>query len=174
MADLGTFVLASESRRARSAAVFAAALALCAVLGAAVALRRWSVALAAPIAFGVVFYLDDRRRTRGLVRGELRLEGAALLLRRKEQTIYRIDLGTAKISGRTLRVAADRWARVQVVVETPAADDTPARAIVAGLAVPYMPGPIDVEGPLPPTVLADRQGSRTFDALSELRKKLAG
>lgn len=172
MADLGTFVLASESRRARSAAVFAAALVLCAILGAAAALGRWSIAIVAPVAAGLVFVLDDRRRARGMVRGDLLLDGPDLLLRRKDQTIYKIDLRSAKISGRTLRVADDQWARVQVVVETPATDDTPARAIVAKLEVPYRPGALDVEGPLPPTIVVDRQGSRTFDALHEIKKKL--
>jgi hypothetical protein len=172
MADLGTFVLASESRRARSAAVYAAALVVCAILGAAAAVGRWSVAVAAPLAGVAVYLLDQRRRDRALVRGDLLLEGGELLLRRKDQTIYKIDLATAKISGRTLKVGSDQWARVQVVVETPATEETPARAIVAKLAVPFRPGAADTEGPLPPTILVDRQGSRTFDALHELRKKL--
>jgi len=154
--------------------VFAAALVVCAVLGAAAAVGRWSVAIAAPIAGIAVYVFDHRRRDRAVVRGELLLDGGDLLLRRKEQTIYKIDLTTAKIGGRTLRVATDQWARVQVVVETPATDDTPARAIVAKLEVPFRPGPADTEGPLPPTILVDRQGSRTFDALHEIRKKLAG
>jgi len=174
MADLGTFVLASESRRARSAAVFAAALAVCAVLGAAAAVRHWALVIASPVVGGLVFFYEYRRRERAVVRGDLLLDGAELLLRRKDQTIYRIDLDTAKINGRTLRVAEGQWARVQVVVETPATDEAPARAIVAKLAVPYKPGPIDVEGPLPPTILVDRQGSRTFDALHDLRKKRTG
>lgn len=152
--------------------MFAAALVVCAVLGAAAALGRWTLAIAAPIAGVAVFLFEDRRRDRNVVRGELLLDGDDLLLRRKDQTIYKIDLKTAKISGRTLRVASDQWARVQVVVETPATDEAPARAIVAKLAVPYKPGAVDVEGPLPPTILVDRQGSRTFDALHEIRKKL--
>ena len=171
MADLGTFVLASESSRARSAAVFAAALAVCATLGAAAALGRWSIAAASPVVGGLVFALDDRRRARAVVRGELRLEGDELLLRRRDQTIYRIDLASARIVGRTLRVGDDQWARVQVVVETPATDDSPGRALVAKLDVPFRPGPIDVEGPLPPTIMVDRRGSRTFDALQDLRKR---
>lgn len=172
MADLGTFVLASESRRAKSAAVFAAALVVCAVLGAAAALGRWWVVAVAPIAGAAVYLLDSRRRDRAVARGELVLEGDTLLLRRKDQTIFRVPLAEAKISGRTLRVGADRWARVQVVVEIAATDDSPARAIVAKLAVPFRPGPADVEGPLPPTIVTDRQGSRTFDALHDLRKRL--
>lgn len=153
--------------------MFAAALVFCALLGAATALGRWSIAVAAPIAGLAVFVLEDRRRERATVRGELILDGDELLLRRKELTIYRVPLKIAKISGRTLRTATDQWARVQVVVETPAEGDTPARAIVAKLAVPFRPGAADVEGPLPPTILVDRQGSRTFDALHEIRKKLA-
>jgi hypothetical protein len=154
--------------------VFAAALVVCAVLGAAAAVGRWSVAIAAPIAGIAVYVFDHRRRDRAVVRGELLLDGGDLLLRRKEQTIYKIDLTTAKIAGRTLKVASDQWARVQVVVETPATDDAPARAIVAKLEVPFRPGAADTEGPLPPTILVDRQGSRTFDALHEIRKKLVG
>ncbi|MBI2391371.1 MAG: hypothetical protein HYV09_17405 [Deltaproteobacteria bacterium] len=171
MADLGTFVLASESRRAKSAAVFAAALVVCAVLGAAAALGRLWVAAVAPIAGAAAFAFESRRRDRSVVRGDLLLEGDVLLLRRKDQTIFRVPLADAKIGGRTLRVGADQWARVQVVVEIPETDDAPARAIVAKLAVPFRPGAADVEGPLPPTILADRQGSRTFDALHDLRKR---
>lgn len=154
--------------------MFAAALVVCAALGAAAALRRWAIVLAAPVAGALVYWFEDRRRDRKVVRGELLLEGDQLLLRRKDQTIYKLDLPTAKISGRTLKVAEDQWARVQVVVETPATDDAPARAIVVKLAVPYKPGPIDVEGSLPPTIVADRQGSRTFDALQDIRKKVGG
>ena len=162
--NLGSFVLASESRRVKGAAVFSAALALCAVLGAAFALRSFALAVASPLAAIAIYMLDEKRREKAMVRGEILLEDGVLSLRRKEITFHRVPLAEAKIAGRTLRVGPDRWARVQIVVEH---GD---RAIVAKLAVPFQPGPIDTEGPLKATIELDRIGSRTFDALNDLRK----
>jgi len=163
--QLGTFVLATDVRRTRSAAVFTAALVFCALLGLALAVHRWSLIALAVLSFIAVYFLDHRRRTNAIARGEIVLEGDDLLLRRKDITIHKVPLDGAKIVGRTMRVGPDQWARVQVVVES---GD---RAIVAKLAVPFQPGPIDVEGPLRHTIELDRQGSRTFDALHEIRKK---
>ncbi len=160
MTSLGTFVLSSERRRAKGAAVFSAALVVSAFLGAGAATRRWSVAAIAPLAGIATWFLERRRWEKKLTRGTLVLEGDALLLRRKEQTIFKVPLGGAKVSGRTLRVAADQWARTQIVVEW---ED---RALVAKLEVPFKPGPIDLEGPLPVTIELDRAASRAFDALS--------
>jgi len=162
---LGTFVLATDVRRTRSAAVFPAALAFCALLGLALAVHRWSLIALAIASFVAVYFLDRRRRTNAIVRGEILLDGDDLLLRRKDVTIHRVPLEGAKIVGRTLRIGENQWARVQVVVEAGE------RAIVAKLAVPFQPGPIDVEGPLRPTIELDREGSRAFDALHEIRKK---
>jgi hypothetical protein len=163
--DLGTFVLATDVRRAKGAAVFSAALALCAVLGAAAALRHWPLASVSPLAAIAVYMLDHKRRYQNLARGEILLDGDTLLLRRKEITFHKVPLGEAKIVGRTLRVGPDQWARVQVVVEHEG------RAIIAKLAVPFQPGPVDTEGPMKATIELDRQGSRTFDALHTLRKR---
>lgn len=163
--NLGTFVLATDVRRTRSAAVFTAALVFCALLGVAVAVHRWSLIALAVASFVAVYLLDRRRRTNAVARGEIILDGDELLLRRKDITLFRVPLDEAKISGRTLRVGPDQWARVQVVVEGGE------RAIVAKLAVPFQPGPVDIEGPLRHTIELDRDGSRTFDALHQIRKK---
>jgi hypothetical protein len=164
---LGTFVLATDVRRTRSAAVFTAALVFCALLGLALGVHRWSLIALALLSFVAVYLLDHRRRTNAIARGEIVLDGDDLLLRRRDITIHRVPLDDAKIVGRTLRVGPDQWARVQVVVES---GD---RAIVAKLAVPFKPGAIDVEGPLKHTIVLDREGSRAFDALHEIRKKRA-
>lgn len=163
--NLGSFVLATEARRAKGAAVFSAALALCAVLGAAAALRHWPLATFSPLAAYAVYRIDHKRRADKMARGEILLDDGVLLLRRKDVTFHRVPLAEAKISGRTLHVGPDQWARVQVVVEHNG------RAIIAKLAVPFQPGPIDVEGPMKPTIELDRQGSRTFDALNDLRRR---
>lgn len=163
--DLGSFVLVTEARRAKGAAVFSAALALCAVLGAAAALRHWPLATVSPLAAVAVYLLDHKRRYKNIIRGEILLDDDVLLLRRREITFHKVPLGEATIVGRTLRVGPDQWARVQVVVEHEG------RAIIAKLAVPFQPGPVDTEGPMKPTIELDRQGSRTFDALRDLRKR---
>jgi hypothetical protein len=165
MTDLGTFVLSSERRRAMGAAVFSAALVVSAFLGAGAATRRWSVAALAPIAGTLAWLLERRRWEKKLTRGTLVLEGDALLLRRKDQTIFKVPLSQAKVSGRTIRVGRKQNARVQVVVQL---ED---RALVAKLEVPFRPGPIDLEGPLPATIELDRAASRTFDALSYKKLK---
>lgn len=165
MTNLGSFILATDSRRAKSAAVFSAALALCAVLGAAFALRSVPLAIASPLAAIAIYMLDRDRRIKSTVRGEILLEDGVLQLRRREITFHKVPLHEARISGRTLRVGPDQWARVQVVVEH---ED---RAIVAKLAVPFQPGPIDQEGPMRHTIELDRIGSRTFDALRDLQHR---
>lgn len=163
--NLGTFVLATESRRAKSAAVFSAALALCAVLGAAFALKHVPLAMTSPLAGIAVYILDRKRRLEGIVRGEILLDDGVLLLRRKDVTFHRVPLAEARIAGRTMRVGEDLWARTQVVVEHGE------RAIIAKLAVPFRAGPIDTEGPMRATIELDRAGSRTFDALQDLKKQ---
>jgi hypothetical protein len=163
--NLGSFILATDARRAKSAAVFSAALALCAVLGAAFALKHWPLATFSPLAAIAVYLLDRNRRIKNTVRGEILLDEGVLMLRRKDVTFHKVPLADAKISGRTLRVGPDQWARVQVVVEH---GD---RAIVAKLEVPFQPGPIDTEGPMKHTIELDRIGSRTFDALNDLKKR---
>ncbi|MGZ3477108.1 MAG: hypothetical protein ACXWUG_26105, partial [Polyangiales bacterium] len=75
---LGTFALASDTNRAKSAAVWTAALVLCAVLGAALGTRLWAIAFVAPFAAIATYFVDRRRRLNGVPRGTIVLEDGML------------------------------------------------------------------------------------------------
>ncbi|MGZ5967908.1 MAG: hypothetical protein ACXWP4_09590 [Polyangiales bacterium] len=156
---LGTFALASDTNRAKSAAVWTAALVLCAVLGAALGTKLWAIAFVAPFAAAAAYVVDRRRRLAAVPTGVITLEDGVLAFLRGDRTIHRLKLDEARVSGRALKVGNER-ARIQVVIEF---ED---RAIVGKLSVPYKAADADEEGALPTTIELDRQGSRAFDALS--------
>jgi hypothetical protein len=157
--QLGTFALSSDIKRATSAAGFTAALAFCAIAGAAFGTRHFIVALAAPFVAVFAFLIDKKRRVDGVPRGSIDLEDGVLSFRRKEQTIHRVKLSEATVSARAIKLGNQRM-RTQIAI---AFGD---RAIVGKLEVPFQAAETDEEGLLPSTIELDRQGSRAFDALS--------
>jgi hypothetical protein len=156
---LGTFALASDTKRARSAAAWTAALVLCAALGAALGTKLWAIAFVAPFAAIAAWFVDSRRRLNAVPTGVITLEDGWLAFLRGDRTIHRLKVDSARVSGRALKVGNQR-ARIQVVIEF---ED---RAIVGKLSVPYKAADSDEEGTLPTTIELDQQGSRAFDALS--------
>lgn len=159
MTDLGTFALATDTRRATGAAAWSAAVAFLVVAAAAAGTRHWLILIGGPVLAAIVFYFDRKRRLAAIPRGNVRLEDDVVVVARGDRTIARLKLGEAKFTGRALKLGAQK-ARIQVVVTF---DD---RAIIAQLAVPFASPESDEEGLMSATMILDRKASRAFDALT--------